>query len=104
MRIWLLIVATGAITFGLRLSFIWLAAGRSFPARARQLLSYVAPAVLAAIVVPGLVASQGSVDLSLGNPRLLAGAAAIAVAWKTRDALITTTFGMLALWGIQWLR
>jgi branched-subunit amino acid transport protein len=39
----------------------------------------------------------GTLDLSLGNTRLLAGLIAILVAWFTRNTLITILAGMLAL-------
>ena len=41
--------------------------------------------------------SAGSVHLALDNPRLLAGILAGAIAWRTRNTLLTIVAGMLAL-------
>ena len=43
----------------------------------------------------------GGLDLSLGNHRLLAGLAAILVAWRTRNTLVTILAGMAALLALQ---
>ena len=102
METWITLVGVGAVTFLLRASFIVFADPRRFPARFRQALLYVPPAVLAAIVVPGLAMPQGVIDLTLANPRWLAGVVALVVAFRTRSVLATTVAGMAALWLLQW--
>jgi branched-subunit amino acid transport protein len=57
--------------------------------------------VMAALVLPALVNVNGAIDLSLGNERLLAGALAAFVAWRTRQVLLTLAVGMAALWLLQ---
>ncbi len=52
---------------------------------------------ISGVVVPGLVLSAGSVHIGLDNPRLLAGILAGAIAWRTRNTLLTIVSGMLAL-------
>ena len=44
---------------------------------------------------------HGAIDLSLANPRLLAGAVAIAVASRVKNPLASIVAGMAALWGLQ---
>jgi branched-subunit amino acid transport protein len=66
------------------------------PPRLERALRYVPAAVLAALVVPAVVAADGSPTL-LGNDRLLAGAAAALVAWRTESVLATIVVGMVAL-------
>jgi branched-subunit amino acid transport protein len=41
---------------------------------------------------------RGTFDLSLGNARLLAGLAAILVAWRTKNILWTLAVGRVLLW------
>ena len=53
------------------------------------------PAVLSAIPFPELLRPRGTLNLPLGNVRLLAG---ILVAWHTRNVLLTIVVGMAALW------
>lgn len=98
---WLVIVGAGAVTFLARASFIVFADPHKFPHAFRVALAYVPAAVLAAIVVPGLAMPQGTLDLTLANPRLLAGAVAFAAALKARNPLAPIAAGMAALWALQ---
>ena len=102
MSIWLMILGVSACTFLLRASFIVFADPHKFPKRFRQALTFVPPAVLAAIVAPGLLLLDGSIDLTGHNPRWIAGVLAIAVGFRTRNALATIATGMVALWLLQW--
>lgn len=102
MSTWLTILGVGAVTFGLRASFIVFADPHRFSHRFRQALGFVPPAVLAAIVAPGLLLTQGVLDPGLANPRWLAGAVALAVAARTRSVLATIVAGMATLWLLQW--
>jgi branched-subunit amino acid transport protein len=97
MNIWLVMLLGGLITFVMRFSLIYLFGRFEIPETIRRALHYVPPAVLSAIIFPELFLPSGSLDLSLGNTRLLAGLIAILVAWFTRNTLITILAGMLAL-------
>jgi branched chain amino acid efflux pump len=101
MSTWIVIVGAGAITFLLRASFIVFADPQKFPHAFRVALAFVPPAVLAAIVAPGLVMPRGTFDLTLDNPRWVAGLVAIAVAAFVRNALAAIAAGMAALWILQ---
>jgi branched-subunit amino acid transport protein len=102
MNLWLVMLACGALTFGTRLSFIYLLGRAAVPAWLREALKYVPPAVLSAIIFPELfISSSGKLALSLGNPRLLAGCAAALVAWRTKNAILTILTGMALLWLFQ---
>jgi branched-subunit amino acid transport protein len=97
MNIWPVMLLGGLITFGMRFSLIYLFGRFEIPETVRRALHYVPPAVLSAIIFPELFLPGGTLDLSLGNTRLLAGLIAILVAWFTRNTLITILAGMLAL-------
>ncbi|WP_424015216.1 AzlD domain-containing protein [Halorubrum xinjiangense] len=98
-RAWVAIVVIGAITYGIRLSFIHLF-GRidGVPTRVQRPLRYVPPAVLAALVLPDLVTLRPSVAATLIDERLIAGAVAGAVAWRTENVFATIATGMATLW------
>lgn len=102
MSVWLAILGVAAATFALRASFIVFVDPQRFPGWFRKALVYVPPTVLAAIVVPGLLLPAGTLDLTAGNPRWMAGVVAIAVGARTRNALATIASGMGALWLLQW--
>ena len=97
MNIWLIMLLGGLITFGMRFSFVFLLGRFEVPETMRRALHYVPPAVLSAIVFPELFLRAGSLDLSLGNSRLLAGLVAILVAAWTKNSLLTILAGMAAL-------
>lgn len=94
---WLLILGLALSSFIPRASFILLFARWPVPALLQRALRYVPAAVFSAILVPALVLSAGTVHIGLDNPRLLAGILAGAIAWRTRNTLLTIVAGMLAL-------
>jgi branched-subunit amino acid transport protein len=79
-------------TFFTRFAMI-AALGRDLMPLLRRWLRYVPPAVLAALVVPPVLAPQGRLQLGLPAVVLLVGAA---VAWRTRSVLWTIVGGMAA--------
>jgi branched-subunit amino acid transport protein len=101
MSLLLALALGGALTFATRLSFIVLLAHVEPPPLVRRGLRLVPPAVLSAIILPELLVRDGTVDASLRNPRLLAGAIAAAIAWRTRNVPLTIAAGMAALWALQ---
>lgn len=101
MNIWLVMFIIGVITFLTRLSFIVVQDKWQMPDIVTSALNYVPTAVFTAIIVPELLLSSGSLDLSFGNTRLIAGILAGLVAWRTKNVFLTILVGMLALWLAQ---
>lgn len=99
--IWLLFIALAAGTYALRLSFIYLFGKIEMPDWLRRALRFVPASVLAALVLPALTYPNGTLDLSLGNVRLLAGLGGALVAWKTKNVLWTIVVGMVLFWILQ---
>lgn len=103
MNIWLVMALGGLLTFGMRLSFIYLFGRFEIPETMRRALRFVPPAVLSAIVFPELLMPSGSLDFTFGNRRLLAGVVAILVAAWTKNTLLTILAGMTALLIFQFI-
>jgi len=101
MTLWLTIIAAGLITFAIRLSFILLWGRVDIPLWLQRSLRFVPPAVLTAIIFPELFLPSGSLNLSLGNARLIAGILAGLVAWRTRNIILTILVGMGVLLLLQ---
>ena len=101
--VWGVIVLIGAITYGIRLSFIALF-GRldEIPPQVERGLRYVPAAVLAALVVPAFVTLQPDAG-GLALDKLVAGGLAAAVAWRTENVFATMAAGMGALWVVRFL-
>ena len=101
---WLIVLVIGAGTYLLRLSFIGVLGTRPMPLWAQRPLKYVAPAVLAALVLPAVLLVEGDADVTpLGNPRFLAAAVAAIVAWRLRNVAAVIIVGMVLLWILQGL-
>jgi branched-subunit amino acid transport protein len=96
--LWLVVIVTGLLTFGTRLSFIQALGQGTVPPRIQRALRLVPAAVLTAIITPEVFLVNGAPNLSLGNERLIAGALAALVAWRTRNIMLTVIVGMAALW------
>jgi len=92
-RVWVTILLAGAGTYAMRASFL-LAADRlaRVPPGVERLLRQIPPAALASLVLPALLRPHGSLDLL--SPRLLAGAVAAVVAWRTRNVAATLVVGI----------
>ena len=99
-EVWLTIVALAAATFATRLSFMGLLAHVELPRLLQRALSYVPPAILAAIIAPQVFPVVEELP-TLDWPRLVAALIAVAVAFRTRSTLATVSVGMLVLWGLQ---
>jgi branched-subunit amino acid transport protein len=93
----------GVLTFLTRLSFIGLFHRWHTPDLVKRALRYVPVAALTAIIVPEMLMVDGILNLSLLNPRLLAGLLAIGVAMRTRSVTWTIAVGMVAFWLLRWL-
>lgn len=101
--IWLVILLGGALTYGLRASFV---VGMDYfkePNWLQRFLRYVPAAVLSALIFAGLFIKGGSLEVNLLDPRYPATAVAAFVAWRTKNMLWTIVSGMAALWLGQWL-
>jgi len=103
MSLWPVVIAAGALTFLIRLSFIALLANREMPPVVQRALGLVPPAVLTAIVFPELLVLNGQIAATLDNHRLIAGVLAMMVAWRFKKIMPTIVVGMVALWLLQWL-
>ena len=101
MNIWIVMLLGGLITFGMRFSLIYVFGRFHVPETMRRALHYVPPAVLSALIFPELFMRAGGLYVSLDNHRLLAGLIAVAVAWFSKNTLITILAGMIAFFLLQ---
>jgi branched-subunit amino acid transport protein len=93
-NIWLVMLASGFLTYLTRLSFIALFSKMAMPGWLGGALRFVPPAVLSAIIFPELFLVGGQLDLTPGNTRLIAGLMAVAVSLWKRSVLLTILVGM----------
>jgi branched-subunit amino acid transport protein len=101
MKLWLIMLAGGLLTYAMRLSFIVMWGKFQVPSWLQRALRFVPPAVLTAIIFPEMLLPSGQLDLSLANARVIAGALAALVAWRTRNIVLTILVGMGVLLVVQ---
>jgi branched-subunit amino acid transport protein len=99
LKLWLVIIAVGALNYASRLSFIAFFARRSMPPLLARALRYVPAAMLTALIVPMVVTPAAGIETI--SPKIPAAMIAGAVAWGTRSSLKTMVAGMAALWLLQ---
>ncbi len=85
----LMIAGMALATLACKASLFLLGSRVVFPSLLREAFEFVPVTVLTAIVVPLVVAPEGTLDLSWRNPQLIATAAAIGIAAAARQPLIT---------------
>lgn len=101
MTMWIVVVLAGIATFLMRFSFIALFGIVAVPPLLERALRYVAPAVLAALTVPAIIAPENTIDLT--NPFFPAAVIGGLAAWFTKSIGAAIVVGLPALWLILWL-
>ena len=101
--LWIIIIISGLLTLAIRLSFIVMLDRIHVSVVIKQALRFVPLTVLTAIIAPALFMPAGTLDLTLGNARLIAGCVAILVAWRTKNVLLTIVVGMVCLLILQFI-
>lgn len=101
LELWFTIFAVGLIAFVLRYYPMVLLERFKLPPLLQQALRYVPAATLAGIVIPEFLTHQGHFIANPLNPRLIAGAMALFLAWRFKNVLLTLVGGMGTLWILQ---
>jgi branched-subunit amino acid transport protein len=104
-EIWAVIAVLVLATAATRSAF-WLVGHHiTIPKRVQEILRYAPACALAAIVGPDLfLGAGGDVQLTLSNPKLVAGMAALGFYLLRRNMLQTIVFGMLAFTALRILQ
>ena len=96
--VWLAILGVTAATFVARSTVLLIGERLRLPPSVDSALRYAPACALAAIVANDLFFTAGALDFSLGNPRWLAGLAAIVIFAATRSTLAVIGGGMAVFW------
>jgi len=98
---WIVVVTAGVATFAMRFVFIGLFGKIDVPPWLERGLRYIAPAVLAAIAVPAVVAPGANLDLV--NPFVPAAIIGGLAAWRTSSIGAAIVVGLATLWLLRWV-
>lgn len=103
MNEFLLILGMATITFLIRYPVLAMSGRIQLSPRFLQLLRYVPPTVLTAIVVPAVLMPNQELWIDYTNARLIGAIAAITVAFWRKNLLLTIVVGMAVFFLWQWL-
>lgn len=103
MRIWLIIIAGGLVTYGSRVSFIAFGDKISLPKSIEKALAYVAPAAFAGISVPLVLGGDGLTNIVADIPEIAAALTAIGAVWWKRSIPLSIISAMSVLLVLEWL-
>ena len=101
LKLWIVIVAVGALNYLSRVSFIAFFASREMPPLLARALKFVPAAMLTALVLPMVLTPSVAGTLAGLNPRIPAAIVAAVVAYFTHSTLKTLGSGMVALWLLE---
>lgn len=99
MTMWIVVIAAGIATFAMRFVFIGLFGKIAVPPLLERGLRYIAPAVLAALAVPAVIAPDGILDP--WNALIPAAVVGGLAAWATKSIGAAIIVGLPALWLLQ---
>jgi branched-subunit amino acid transport protein len=94
-EIWITVVLLTVATVITRSSFFFLGNAVKLPAKVQHALRYAPAAAMAAIVIPDLLMTGGTLSVTWTNPRLMAGIGAAVFFVVTRRMLGTIVVGMV---------
>ena len=101
--VWLVIVGLTATTFATRSAFLVLGRRFTLPPRLLHALRYAPVCALMALIAPELVLADGSIALTLANPKLVGGLACGVMMLMTRSMMAAMALGMLAFTALRLL-
>jgi branched-subunit amino acid transport protein len=98
-----LIAGMAGITFTIRYLLLGISGRFHLSPQITDLLRYIPPAVLTAIVVPAVLMPTGdALLLTLNNARLVGAIVAALVSYRTKNLLLTIALGMTTFLLWQW--
>ena len=101
--IWLIILLSGLITYGMRFVFLTSIMPSKLPDWAAFMMKMVPIAVLSTIIIAEIFIIDGQVPPMEENPRFVSGFIALIVAYYTRSVLLTMASGLGFLWLLSFL-
>lgn len=99
--IWLMIILMTLVIFVSRYLFLEPKIPVRLSKNAQQFLSYSAPAVMTAIFAPLVFIREGQLSISIDNPYLTCALVATALAYLTKNTLLTTILSMALFFVIK---
>ncbi len=101
LSIWLTIAGMALVTLATRTIMLAFGDRIALPERVQHALRFAPACALSALIAPELLTEHGAWAISLANPKLVAGAVAIAVMLATRSMMATLGVGMVVFLALR---
>ena len=101
--VWIVVIGLTCVTIATRSAFLVLGKRYTLPERLQHALRYAPVCALVALITPELALANGSLELSLSNPKLVAGIGAAIVMVASRNMIAAMAVGMLAFTALRLL-
>ena len=89
LAVWITIIGLTLVTVVTRNFFLVLGDAVKLPARVQHALRYAPACALTALIAPEVLTQHGAWAITLGNPKLIGAAVAVAVMLASRNTLAT---------------
>lgn len=99
----LIVIGAGLVTYSTRFPLMILSGKIKIPVWLEKYLSYIAPAVLTALIVPVIFIKQGKLDFSLTNEYIAAAVLTAIVAYFSKNMLVSVICGILTVAVLSYL-
>jgi branched-subunit amino acid transport protein len=90
----MVIIGAGIATYFTRFPLMVLSGKREIPGWLVKFMSFIAPSVLTALIVPVIFIKQGSLDISLSNEYVIAAAITGIAAYLSKNMLVSVITGI----------
>ena len=102
-EIFLIIMGMAAVTFFTRFAPVVLFRKTGVLVWFERWMKHVPTGILTALIVPALLLPKGYLDISIHNHYLLAGLVTVLATCLFRNAIVTMSFGLLAMFSLRLL-
>ncbi|MEM7334620.1 MAG: AzlD domain-containing protein [Chloroflexota bacterium] len=103
MKYWILVLMIGSFTYLKRASFIIFLSDWEMPKWMRKSLRFVPVTIFPALVSPLIFMTDGQIDITPTNVKILSALITLIVASRFGNLLLSILVGMMILWAGQWV-
>tara|TARA_B100000927_G_C16114619_1_gene328662 strand:- start:168 stop:479 length:312 start_codon:yes stop_codon:yes gene_type:complete len=95
---WLAVISAGFVTYFTRFSMITFVNSKMLSAETKKVLSYVPSSVFPAIIFPAIFFDDTGLFVSIYDPKIIGGLAAIIVGFFSKNIISTISVGLIIYW------
>ncbi len=95
---WFAVILAGFVTYFTRFSMITFVSSNMLSKGTKKVLSYVPSSVFPAIIFPAIFLDDSGLFVSISDPKIIGGIAAVIVGFFSKNIISTITAGLITYW------